>query len=140
MKPNGEYRVTRHKGQGPDSKNAKVFYSHLDEAPAMCTYRKSVPPKSGYVVAVSRSNGSLIAFTTGGPSNTDMTRTEAELERQLADAQTRYRGHLFRYLASRPVGPNVNPPEDTQAKQRNPLHTLGNGVSAAYRAAGPPPA
>jgi hypothetical protein len=29
MEPSGEYRVTRHKGHGPDSKNAKVFCSHL---------------------------------------------------------------------------------------------------------------
>ena len=76
MEPSGEYRVTRHKGRGPDSKYAKVFYSHLDEAPAMRTYRKSVPPKSGYVVAVWRPDGSLIAFTPGGPSNADMTRTK----------------------------------------------------------------
>ena len=41
MEPSDEYRVTRHKGRGPDSKNAKVFYSHLDEAPAMRTYRWS---------------------------------------------------------------------------------------------------
>jgi hypothetical protein len=93
MEPSSEYRVTRHKGHGPDSKNAKVFYSHLDEGPAMRTYRKSVPPKSGYVVAVWRPDGSLIAFSTGGPSNADMTRTEPnpELERQLADAHTRIR-------------------------------------------------
>jgi hypothetical protein len=91
MEPSDEYRVTRHKGRGPDSKNAKVFYSHLDEALAMRTYRKSVPPKAGYVVAVWRPDGSLIAFTPGGPSNTDMTRTEAEFERQLADAQARIR-------------------------------------------------
>jgi hypothetical protein len=93
MEPSDEYRVTRHKGRGPDSKNAKVFYSHLDEAPAMRTYRKSVPPKPGYVVAIWRPDGSLIACTPGGPSNTGMTRTEAgpELERQLADAHTRIR-------------------------------------------------
>jgi hypothetical protein len=49
MEPSGEYRITRHKGRGPDSKNAKVFCSHLDEASAMRTYRKSVPrkPKGG---------------------------------------------------------------------------------------------
>ena len=29
MGPSGEYRVTRHKGHGPNSKYAKVFYSHL---------------------------------------------------------------------------------------------------------------
>jgi hypothetical protein len=93
MEPSGEYRVTRHKGRGPNSKNAKVFYSHLDEAPAMRTYRKSVPPKSGYVVAVWRPDGSLIAFTPGRPSNADTTRTESdpEMERQLADAHARIR-------------------------------------------------
>ena len=93
MEPSDEYRVTRHKGHGPDSKYAKVFYSHLDEALAMRTYRKSVPPKSGYVIAVWRPDGSLITFTSSGPSNTDMTRTEAdpELKRQLADAQVRIR-------------------------------------------------
>jgi hypothetical protein len=93
MEPSDEYRVTRHKGRGPDSKNAKVFYSHLDEASAMRIYRKSVPPKSGYVVAIWRPDGSLIAFTPGRPSNTDMTRTESdpEMERQLADAHARIR-------------------------------------------------
>src|SRR3954464_11125539 len=91
MEPSDEYRVTRHKGHGPNSKYAKVFYSHLDEAPAMRTYRKSVPPKSGYVVPHRRPDGSLIAFTPGEPSNTDMTRTEAEFERQLPHAQTRIR-------------------------------------------------
>jgi hypothetical protein len=39
MEPTGEYQVTRHKGHSPDSKNARVFYSRLDEAPAMRTYR-----------------------------------------------------------------------------------------------------
>jgi hypothetical protein len=87
MEPSDEYRVTRHKGRGPDSKNAKVFYSHLDEAPAMRTYRKSVPPKSGYVVAIWRPDGSLIDFTAGELETPTMPRAEAELERQLADAQ-----------------------------------------------------
>jgi hypothetical protein len=91
MEPSGEYRVTRHKGRGPDSKNAKVFYSHLDEAPAMRTYRKSVPPKSGYVVAIWRPDGSLIDFTAGKLETPTMPRAEAELERQLADAQVRIR-------------------------------------------------
>jgi hypothetical protein len=50
---------------------------------------KSLPVKPGYVVAVWRPDGSLIAFSSGGPSNADMPRTEAELERQLADAHTR---------------------------------------------------
>jgi hypothetical protein len=70
-----------------------VFYSHLDEAPAMRTYRKSVPPKPGYVIAVWRPDGSLIAFTPGRPNNADMTRTESdpEMERQLADAHARIR-------------------------------------------------
>jgi hypothetical protein len=57
----------------------------------MRTYRKSLPVKPGYVVAVWRPDGSLIAFSSGGPSNADMPRTEAELERQLADAQARIR-------------------------------------------------
>ena len=59
----------------------------------MRTYRKSVPPRPGYVVAVWRPDGTLIAFATDGPSNVDMTRTEAnpELERQLADAHARIR-------------------------------------------------
>jgi hypothetical protein len=91
MEPSDEYRVTRHKGRGPDSKNAKVFYSHLDEAPAMRTYRKSVPPKSGYVVAIWRPDGSLIDFTAGELETPTMPRAEAELERQLADAQVRIR-------------------------------------------------
>lgn len=65
MQESGEYRVTRHKGRGPDSKNAKVIYSHLDEGPAMRAYRSSVPPKPGYVVAVWRPDGSLIAFSSG---------------------------------------------------------------------------
>jgi hypothetical protein len=91
MEPSGEYRVTRHKGRGPNSKNAKVFYSHLDEAPAMRTYRKSVPPKSGYVVAIWRPDGSLIDFTAGELETPTMPRAEAELERQLADAQVRIR-------------------------------------------------
>ena len=102
MEPSGEYRVTRHKGRGPDSKNAKVFYSHLDEAPAMRTYRKSVPPKAGYVVAVWRPDGSLIAFTAGGASNADMTSTDTvpELERQLADVQVRI-GEMIREMDQR---------------------------------------
>jgi hypothetical protein len=91
MGPSGEYRVTRHKGHGPNSKYAKVFYSHLDEAPAMRTYRKSVPPRPGYVVAVWRPDGSLIAFTAGEPETPATSRTEADLERQLADAQARIR-------------------------------------------------
>ncbi len=71
MEPSGEYRITRHKGSEPNSKHAKVVYSHLDEAPAMRTYRKFLPVKPGYVIAVWRPDGSLIAFTTGGPSNTN---------------------------------------------------------------------
>jgi hypothetical protein len=35
MEPSGEYRVTRHKGHGPNTRHAKVFYSHPDEVQAM---------------------------------------------------------------------------------------------------------
>lgn len=65
MQESGEYRVTRHKGRGPDSKDAKVIYSHLDEGPAMRAYRKHLPPLPGTVIALWRPDGSLIAFTTG---------------------------------------------------------------------------
>ena len=57
----------------------------------MRTYRKSVPPKSGYVVAIWRPDGSLIDFTAGELETPTMPRAEAELERQLADAQVRIR-------------------------------------------------
>jgi hypothetical protein len=40
MQESGEYRVTRHKGGGPDAKDAKVIYSHLDEGPAMRAYQR----------------------------------------------------------------------------------------------------
>jgi enamine deaminase RidA (YjgF/YER057c/UK114 family) len=57
----------------------------------MRTYRKSVPPRPGYVVAVWRPDGSLITFTAGEPETPTTSRTEADLERQLADAQARIR-------------------------------------------------
>ena len=66
-----------------------IVYSN--KAPVMRTYRKSVPPKPGYVVTVWRPDDSLIAFTAGEPEIPTMPQTEAELERQLADAQVRIR-------------------------------------------------
>ena len=86
----------------------------------MRTYRKSVPPKSGYVIAVWRPDGSLIASTSGptvqrplhrnSPEKHAMTDNinavpqphagiwtephepgQTELKRQLADAQVRIR-------------------------------------------------
>jgi len=102
MEPSGEYRVTRHKGHGPNTRHAKVFYSHPDEVQAMRAYRRSVPPKPGYVIAFWRPDGSLIAFTAGGASNADMTSTDTvpELERQLADVQVRI-GEMIRKMDQR---------------------------------------
>jgi hypothetical protein len=67
MEESGEYRVTRHRGRGPDSKDAKVVFSHRDEDPAMAFYRCCIPPRPGIVVAVWRPDGSLIAFALNCP-------------------------------------------------------------------------
>jgi hypothetical protein len=67
MIESGEYRVTRHYGHDPDSPDAKVIFSHRDEAPVTAYYRSCLPPQPGYVVAVWRPDGSLIAFTSGRP-------------------------------------------------------------------------
>lgn len=66
MQESGEYRVTRHKGRGPDSKDAKVIFSHLDEDPARRFYERHLPPAPGVVLALWKPDGSLIAHTEGG--------------------------------------------------------------------------
>jgi hypothetical protein len=47
MQESGEYRVTRHKGRGPDSEDAKVIFSHLDEDPARKFYEGCIPDLCG---------------------------------------------------------------------------------------------
>ena len=65
MEESSEYRVTRHKGSGPDSKDAKVIFSHLDEDPARKFYERHLPPTSGTVLALWKPDGSLIAHSEG---------------------------------------------------------------------------
>src|SRR3954447_15022298 len=66
MEESGEYRVTRHKGRGPDSQDAKVIFRHLDEDPARKFYERHLPPNPGIVLALWKPDGSLIAHTEGG--------------------------------------------------------------------------
>jgi hypothetical protein len=66
MQESGEYRVTRHKGRGPDSEDAKVIFSHLDEDPARKFYERRLPPNPGTVLAFWKPDGSLIAHSEGG--------------------------------------------------------------------------
>jgi hypothetical protein len=66
MEESGEYRVTRHKGRGPDSKDAKVIFSHLDEDPARKFYERHLPPAPGIVLALWKPDGTLIAHSEGG--------------------------------------------------------------------------
>jgi hypothetical protein len=66
MQESGEYRVTRHKGRGPDSEDAKVIFSHLDEDPARKFYERRLPPNPGTVLALWKPDGSLIAHSEGG--------------------------------------------------------------------------
>jgi hypothetical protein len=66
MEESGEYRVTRHKGRGPDSKDAKVIFSHLDEDPARKFYERHLPPAPGIVLALWKPDGLLIAHSEGG--------------------------------------------------------------------------
>src|SRR3954449_7693148 len=66
MQESGEYRVMQHKGRGPDSKDAKVIFSHLDEDPARRFYERHLPPAPGIVLALWKPDGSLIAHTEGG--------------------------------------------------------------------------
>ena len=57
-----KYRVTRSKGWGPGRKIRKVIFQHLDEAPARRFYKRT-PPASGYIIALRRLDGTLIACT-----------------------------------------------------------------------------
>ena len=65
MKDSGKYRVTHHLGRELNSKDAEVIFSHPDEEPARRFYRRHLPPRVGYVLALWRPDGSLIASTIG---------------------------------------------------------------------------
>ena len=62
MEESGEYRVTRSKGRGPGRKIRKVVFRHLDETPARRFYERT-PPADGYIIALWRPDGTLIACT-----------------------------------------------------------------------------
>jgi hypothetical protein len=79
MQESGEYRVTRHKGRGPDSEDAKVIFSHLDEDPARKFYERRLPPNPGTVLALWKPDGSLIAHSEGGRRHDHLTIAEAAL-------------------------------------------------------------
>ena len=64
MEESGEYRVTRSKGRGPGRKIRKVIFQHLDEAPARRFYKRT-PAAPGYIIALWRPDGTLIACTNG---------------------------------------------------------------------------
>jgi hypothetical protein len=64
MEESGEYRVTRSKGRGPGRKIRKVIFQHLDEAPTRRFYERT-PPAHGYIIALWRPDGTLIACTNG---------------------------------------------------------------------------
>ena len=65
MKDSGKYRVTHHLGREPDKEDAKVIFSHRDEEPARRFYQRHLPPRVGYVLALWRPDGTLIASTIG---------------------------------------------------------------------------
>jgi hypothetical protein len=64
MEESGDYRVTRSKGRGPGRKIRRVIFRHLDEAPARRFYERT-PPADGYIIALWRPDGTLIASTNG---------------------------------------------------------------------------
>jgi hypothetical protein len=64
MEEGGEYRVTRSKVWGLGSKISRVIFRHLDEAPARRFY-KWTRPADGYISALWRPDGTLIACTSG---------------------------------------------------------------------------
>jgi hypothetical protein len=63
VEESGEYRVTRSKARGP-VRSPKVIFRHLDEAPARRFYKR-IRPVDGYIIALWRPDGSLIACTSG---------------------------------------------------------------------------
>jgi hypothetical protein len=66
MDEGGEYRITRSKGRGP-VRSPKVIFRHLDEAPAWRFYKRT-RPRPGYIIALWRPDGTLIACTTASGS------------------------------------------------------------------------
>jgi hypothetical protein len=64
MEEGGEYRVTRSKVWGLGSKISRVIFRYLDEAPARRFYERT-RPADGYVIALWRPDGTLIACTSG---------------------------------------------------------------------------
>jgi hypothetical protein len=65
MKDSGTYRVTHHRGRRSDSEDAEVIFSYPDEEPARRFYQRRLPPRVGYVLALWRPDGTLIASTIG---------------------------------------------------------------------------
>ena len=64
MEESGEYRVTRSKGRGPGRKIRKVIFRHPHETPARRFYERT-PSAPGYIIALWRPDGTLIASTNG---------------------------------------------------------------------------
>jgi hypothetical protein len=64
IEESGDYCVTRSKEWGPGRKIRKVIFRHLDEAPARRFYKRT-PPAPGYIIALWRPDGTLIASTNG---------------------------------------------------------------------------
>src|SRR4051812_37762934 len=64
IEESADYSVTRSKEWGPVRKIRKVIFRHLDEAPARRFYKRT-PPAPGYIIALCRPDGTLIASTNG---------------------------------------------------------------------------
>jgi hypothetical protein len=64
MEESGEYCVTRSKALGPGRKIRKVIFRHPHKAPARRFYERT-PPADGYIIALWRPDGTLIACTSG---------------------------------------------------------------------------
>ena len=85
MKDSGKYRVTHHLGRRPDSEDAEVIFSYPDEEPARRFYQRHLPPRVGYVLALWRPDGSLIASAFDLPT----TRLQSARSADAADARPR---------------------------------------------------